>query len=170
MSWAAIGLGANVGNRHANLRSAVAGLAALGRVIAVSPIFETAPIGGPRQDKFFNAVAVIDTDLTPRALLDGLLGIERAMGRVREERWGPRTIDLDLLVFETVEIDEPGLTVPHPHLTERRFVLYPLLTVWPRPELPDGTKLADAAVAVGDQELEQVTGGFDLETGDWRGR
>lgn len=170
MAWAAIGLGANLGNRHANLRSAVTGLAAIGRVLAVSPLFETAPIGGPPQDRFFNAVAVVDTDLPPRAVLDGLLGIERAMGRTREERWGPRTIDLDLLLFDDVIVDEEGLTVPHPHLTERRFALYPLLTVWPRPELPDGTRLADAAVVVADQDLEQITGGFDLDTGDWRAR
>jgi len=168
VAWAAIGLGSNLGDRAAMIRSAVRSLAGHGRLLAVSALYETAPLGGPPQGSFLNAVAVIDTALAPRALMGALLAIEGELGRERTERWGPRTIDLDLLIYDLESIDEPGLTVPHPRLLERRFVLYPLLTVWPRPELPDGTSLAMAAEAVRHQEVTAVTRGFDLEADDWR--
>jgi 2-amino-4-hydroxy-6-hydroxymethyldihydropteridine diphosphokinase len=168
MAWTAIGIGSNLGDRPAAIASAVAELAGLGTLLAVSPLFETAPVGGPEQGPFLNAVAVVDTDLEPRALLEGLLAIERSMGRERAERWGPRSIDLDLLIHDSAIVDEPGLMVPHPRMLHRRFVLYPLLTVWPRPELPDGTSLAAAAAAVADQEVTAVTGGYDVDAGGWR--
>ena len=167
MAWTAVGLGSNVGDRRSHLRAAVACLADHGSVLAVSALFATAPVGGPDQGPFLNAVAVVDTDLEPRPFLDALLSIERRLGRVRSERWGPRTIDLDLLIYDDRQIEEPGLTVPHPRLVERRFVLYPLLTVWPRPELPDGTGLAAAAEAVRHQDVTAITGGYDPEAGDW---
>jgi len=168
MAWAAVGLGSNVGDRRDRMRRAVTGLSSLGSLVAVSALYETAPIGGPDQDPYLNAAAVVDTALPPRELLQGLLGIELAQGRERGEKWGPRTIDLDLLIYDDVQIREPGLRVPHPRLTARRFVLYPLLTVWPRPELPDGSSLADAAAAVADQDISAVTRGYDIEAEDWR--
>ena len=168
MVWAAVGLGSNRGDRRAAIREAVHRLADLGGLVAVSALFETAPIGGPAQGRYLNAVAVVDTTCSPHETLDRLLVIERGMGRQRAERWGPRTIDLDLLIHDDVVIDEPGLIVPHPHMLQRRFVLSPLLTVWPRPTLPDGTSLAGAAAAVGDQEVVAVTRGYDLGSGDWR--
>ncbi len=168
MAWAAVGLGSNLGDRRRFLREAVASIGELGTLLAVSALYETAPIGGPKQGPYLNAVAVVDTTLGPRQLFDGLLDVERGLGRERGERWGPRTIDVDLLVYEDEQIDEPGLTLPHPRMTERRFVLYPLLTVWPRPELPDGQNLADAAAAVAHQDITPLTRGYVLAKGDWR--
>lgn len=168
MALAAIGLGSNLGDRKELIRIAVHALADEDRLLAVSPLFETAPVGGPEQGPFLNAVAVVDSDRSPRELLAALLAIERSMGRERGERWGPRTIDLDLLIHDQAIVDQPGLVVPHPGMLQRRFVLYPLLTVWPRPRLPDGTSLADAGAAVRDQEVTAVSGGYDMDTGDWR--
>ncbi len=136
---AAIGLGSNLGDRAQYLDEAVRALAGLGTVVAVSRYHETAPVGGPPQEDYLNAVAVVDTDLSARELLEGMLAIEQEHGRKRRERWGPRTLDLDLVLFGSEEIDEPGLTVPHPRMKDRRFVLVPLLEAWPDARLPDGT-------------------------------
>jgi 2-amino-4-hydroxy-6-hydroxymethyldihydropteridine diphosphokinase len=125
-------------------------------LVATSSIYETAPVGGPDQGAYLNAVAVVETDLAPRRLLDVMLDVERRMGRVRRERWGPRTIDLDLLLHGDSAVDEPGLTVPHPRLTERRFALEPLLEAWPEATLPDGRPLADFLEAVADQDVVRV--------------
>jgi 2-amino-4-hydroxy-6-hydroxymethyldihydropteridine diphosphokinase len=122
----------------------------------MSSIYETAPVGGPDQGAYLNAVVVVETDLEPRRLLDVMLDVESRMGRVRRERWGPRTIDLDLLLYGGSAVDEPGLTVPHSRLTERRFALEPLLEVWPEATLPDGRPLADFLEAVADQEVVRV--------------
>jgi len=124
-----VGLGANLGDREGALRHAVEILSADPgvEVVSVSSLRETEPVGYLEQPPFVNAAAALDTTLSPRALLDVLLGVERALGRTREgPRFGPRTIDLDLLLYGDVELDEPGLTVPHPRLHERRFVLEPL--------------------------------------------
>jgi 2-amino-4-hydroxy-6-hydroxymethyldihydropteridine diphosphokinase len=118
-----IGLGSNLGDREATIASA---LAALPGVVAVSRLRETAPVGVVDQPRFLNGVARLETALAPRELLDALLAVERSLGRERHERWGPRTIDLDLLLYGNEVVDEPGLTVPHPRLHERRFVLEPL--------------------------------------------
>jgi 2-amino-4-hydroxy-6-hydroxymethyldihydropteridine diphosphokinase len=118
-----IGLGSNLGDREATIGSA---LAALPGVVAVSRLRETAPVGVVDQPRFLNGVARLETALAPRELLDALLAVERSLGRERHERWGPRTIDLDLLLYGNEVVDEPGLTVPHPRLHERRFVLEPL--------------------------------------------
>jgi 2-amino-4-hydroxy-6-hydroxymethyldihydropteridine diphosphokinase len=118
-----VGLGANLGDREATIRRA----ATLLRASRLSPILETEPWGYADQPKFLNAVAEVETELSPRELLDRLLEIERELGRVRNgPRYGPRTIDLDLLLYGDEVIDEPGLTVPHPRLAERLFVLEPL--------------------------------------------
>ena len=124
-----VGLGANLSNRSAMLRAALEQLDAEPgvRVVAVSTVRETEPVGYLDQPQFLNAAAAIDTDLPPRELLDRLLGIERRLGRTREgPRFGPRTIDLDLLLYGEERVDEPGLAVPHPRLHERLFVLEPL--------------------------------------------
>ena len=133
MARAHIGLGSNLGDREAALRSA---LEALGKtegilVVRVSAVRETAPVGGPPQSPYLNAAAEIETDLSPREILEKLLGIEKELGRVRAERWGPRVIDLDLLLCEDAVINEPDLIVPHPRMHERRFVLEPLVEIAP---------------------------------------
>ena len=139
MTRAYIGLGANLGDRAAMLRAAVEQLAAEPgiEVVAVSPVHETDPVGYTAQPRFLNAAAAVETELPPRAVLDRLLGIERRLGRTRDgPRFGPRTIDLDLLLYGNERIDEPGLEVPHPRLHERLFALEPLLELDPELELP----------------------------------
>lgn len=123
-----IGLGSNLGAPEDNLRAALERLAQVEGVerIDVSPFYRTAPFGIADQPEFVNAVARLSTTLEPRALLDTLLGIEKEMGRVRKQKWGPRLIDLDILLFGGRVIEEPGLTVPHPGIAERGFVLAPL--------------------------------------------
>jgi len=125
-----VGLGANLGDREATLRRALTLLAERDdvEVAGVSAVRETDPVGVVDQPRFLNAAAALETALPARELLDVLLTVERSLGRVREgERYGPRLIDLDLLLYERDVIDEPGLTVPHPRLHERRFALEPLL-------------------------------------------
>jgi 2-amino-4-hydroxy-6-hydroxymethyldihydropteridine diphosphokinase len=132
---AAVGLGSNLGDREAHLRAA---LEAMGqtpgvRVVRVSAFVQTAAVGPLAQGPFLNAAAVIETTLCPRELLGVLQEIERSHGRDRgrETRWGPRTLDMDLLLFGDTVIDEPGLTVPHPRLHERAFALGPLAQIAP---------------------------------------
>jgi 2-amino-4-hydroxy-6-hydroxymethyldihydropteridine diphosphokinase len=139
-----VGLGSNLGDREANLRRALELLEELGPV-RISSIRETDPVGITDQPKFLNAVAEVETDLLARELLERLLAIERALGRDRAEevRWGPRTMDLDLLLYGAETIDEPGLTVPHPRLARRRFVLEPLHELDPELLLPDGRAVRD---------------------------
>ena len=133
MTVAYVGLGANLGDREATIRAAVAQLPG---VVAVSPLRETDPVGVTDQPQFLNGVAALETELPPRELLDVLLAVERGLGRERRERWGPRTIDLDLLLYGDEVIDEDGLTVPHPRLRERRFVLEPLADLAPKLVVP----------------------------------
>jgi 2-amino-4-hydroxy-6-hydroxymethyldihydropteridine diphosphokinase len=128
-----VGLGANLGDREATIRAAVAQLPG---VVAVSPLRETDPVGITDQPQFLNGVVALETELPPRELLDVLLAVERGLGRERRERWGPRTIDLDLLLYGDEVIDEDGLTVPHPRLRERRFVLEPLADLAPKLVVP----------------------------------
>ena len=156
MSRCAIGIGSNLGDRLGHLNAAMRGLAAIGRVISVSSVYETAPIGGPKQDPFLNAVAVVETAHTPSGLLRELLTVERARGRVRDTRWGPRTLDLDLILWDRQRISAPGLTVPHPRMAERRFVLEPLLEAWADARMPDGSIVEPASGAVERQGLERV--------------
>jgi 2-amino-4-hydroxy-6-hydroxymethyldihydropteridine diphosphokinase len=124
-----IGLGANLGEREATLRTAVELLAAVPGVdvLSVSSFRETEPVGFLEQPAFLNAAAAVETSLGPRELLDALLGVERQLGRTRAgPRFGPRTVDLDLLLYGDLALVEPGLTVPHPRLHERAFALEPL--------------------------------------------
>jgi len=128
-----VGLGANLGTREDTIRHAVDLLGSHPEVdlVAVSTLHETEPWGPVEQPPFLNGAAAVETGLEPRALLDVLLEVERRLGRVRDERWGPRTIDLDLLLYGDAVVDEPGLTVPHPRLRERAFALEPLLELDP---------------------------------------
>jgi 2-amino-4-hydroxy-6-hydroxymethyldihydropteridine diphosphokinase len=128
-----VGLGANLGIREDTIRHAVDLLGSHPEVdlVAVSALRETEPWGPVEQPPFLNGAAAVETSLEPRALLDVLLEVERRLGRVRDERWGPRTIDLDLLLYGDAVVDEPGLTVPHPRLRERAFALEPLLELDP---------------------------------------
>lgn len=129
-----VGVGANLGEREATMREALRRLDALDGVdvVAVSSFRETEPVGIADQPRFLNAAAALETILSPRELLDALLAVERSLGRNREgPRYGPRTIDLDLLLYGDEAIDEPGLTVPHPRLHERVFALEPLLELDP---------------------------------------
>ena len=137
MAVAYVGLGSNLGDRRAMLDGAVAELGNTPgvRVLRVSSFHETDPVGPP-QPRYLNAVAEVETSLAPRALLDRLLAVETRFGRVRGERWGPRTIDLDLLLHGGRVIDEPRLAVPHPRMTERAFVLAPLCELVPEGRHP----------------------------------
>ena len=169
LSWlrprhhAAIGFGSNMGDRQAHLNRGLEALAARQGLVAVSSLYETAPIGPVPQQDFLNAVAVIKTRTHPDTLLDLLHSIEDDAGRVREENWGARTLDLDLLLYEGVEIHgHRHLTLPHPELHKRRFVLEPLLEAWPEALLPDGEPIAPLLDAVADQQVRLI-GSWDVD-------
>lgn len=132
-----IGLGGNLDNPLARLRAAHAAIAATPgiRQTALSRYYRSAPLGPPGQPDYVNAVMAVATTLPPHALLDALQAIENAQGRVRGLRWGPRTVDLDILLYGDLRIADERLTVPHPGLAEREFVLYPLADIAP-PDLP----------------------------------
>jgi 2-amino-4-hydroxy-6-hydroxymethyldihydropteridine diphosphokinase len=131
-----VGFGGNLGDPAATLRAAAAELGRrAGRVSAASPVYRSAPVGVTGQPAFLNAVAALDTPLSPDALLDVLLAVEADHGRVRDVRWGPRTLDLDLLWFERAVRDDPRLTLPHPRAHEREFVLRPLCDLAPDLEI-----------------------------------
>jgi len=144
-----IGLGSNLNGPRAQIERALLAFDELPetRLLRRSRLYRSLPWGRTDQPEFVNAAAVIGTRLTPRGLLDGLLSIERAAGRERGgERWGPRVLDLDVLVYADRAIDEPGLHVPHPHLCERAFVLLPLAEIAPDLEVP-GCGRVDALLA-----------------------
>ncbi len=146
MTRAYVGLGANLGDRKAMLRAAVEQLSAEPGIelVAVSDLRDTDPVGITDQPRFVNAAAAVETDLPARELLERLLGIERRLGRTREgPRFGPRTIDLDLLLFGEERVDEPGLEVPHPRLHERLFALEPLADLDPGLVVPGRGPLAE---------------------------
>ena len=133
MTLAYVGLGANLGEREQSILRAAELIGAQ----RLSPLHETEPWGVVDQPPFINAVAELETELEPRAFLEELLWVEQELGRVRDgTRWGPRTIDIDLLVYGNAVIDEPGLTVPHPRLAERLFVLEPLSELAPALVVP----------------------------------
>jgi 2-amino-4-hydroxy-6-hydroxymethyldihydropteridine diphosphokinase len=132
-----VGLGSNLGDRAAYL---LLGLSALSRLpkthlLRLSPVYETDPVGPP-QPPYLNMVAELETELSPKGLLAEMLRIEKALGRERRERWGPRTLDLDLLLYGDLVLEEAGLSVPHPRLHERAFVLVPLLDLLPEGRHP----------------------------------
>jgi 2-amino-4-hydroxy-6-hydroxymethyldihydropteridine diphosphokinase len=142
-----VGLGANLGDREATIGRAVELLDDLDgvAVVGVSALRETEPWGPVEQPRFLNGAVVVETEVAPRSLLDALLAVERRLGRDRdhEERWGPRTIDLDLLLYGDLVVDEAGLDVPHPHLHERRFALEPLAELAPDAVVPGRGRVAN---------------------------
>ena len=150
MTKAYVGLGANLGPREETLRRAVEMLSEADgvEVVAVSELRETEPVGVVDQPPFLNGAVALETTLSPRALLDLLLHVERALGRVRVEQWGPRTVDLDLLVYDDDVIDEPGLRVPHARLSERRFALEPLLDLDPDLSIPGSGRVSALLAAL----------------------
>jgi len=145
-----VGLGANLGDREVTLERAVALLDAVdgAEVIEVSTLRETDPVGVVDQPRFLNGVAAVHTTLSARELLDALLEIERTLGRARKERWGPRIVDLDLLVYGNEIVDEPGFRVPHPRLHERRFALDPLAELDPELEIPGRGRVSELLAAL----------------------
>jgi len=138
MATAFVGIGSNLGDRETNLRRAIELLSAEDgiEVAAVSEIRETDPVGAVEQGPFLNGAVEVETSLGPLELLGRLLSVENRVGRVRSERWGPRTIDLDLLLYGGERVNEAEVTVPHPRLHERRFALEPLLDLDPALEIP----------------------------------
>ncbi len=130
-----LGLGSNVGDRAARLQSAVDGLAArAGAIVAISPVYETEPVGGPPQPDYLNAVVAVETGLSPRELLRVAKDLEAEAGREPpdpDRRWGPRPLDVDILMVDGERVDEPDLVVPHPRIHQRAFVLAPLADVAP---------------------------------------
>ena len=146
-----VGLGSNLGDREGTIARAVELLSAAAgvEVVAVSQLRETEPWGPVEQPAYLNGAVQLETELSPRALLDVLLAVEQALGRDRTgERWGPRTIDLDLLLYDDVEVDEPGLTVPHPRLHERRFALEPLAELAPDAVVPGRGRVSELLAAL----------------------
>ena len=138
-SRAYIGLGSNLGDSLETLRAATARLASLGTVVGASPVYESDPVGLEAQPAFQNAVVALHTTLTPLHLLDGLLAIEAEFKRQRTVRWGPRTLDLDLIWFDGLELESSRLTLPHPRAHEREFVLRPLADIAPALPLAGAT-------------------------------
>jgi len=147
MTAAVLSLGSNLGDRFAHLRAAVAGFADV--LVAASPVYETAPWGGVSQDDFLNAVLLVaDPAVDAWGWLRRGQALEDAAGRVRDVRWGPRTLDVDVLLIEGATVDEPDLQVPHPRMGERRFVLAPLADL-----APDLVTAAQMRAAVGDVRI-----------------
>jgi 2-amino-4-hydroxy-6-hydroxymethyldihydropteridine diphosphokinase len=126
-----LSLGSNIGDRAGNLNAAIDRLRAVGEVVQVSPFYETEPVEFTAQAWFLNCAIAVDTEKTPRELLASILDIEQQMGRRRAQKKGPRVIDIDILLFGNLIVDDPGLTIPHPAMHERRFVLEPLAEIAP---------------------------------------
>lgn len=160
MTRSVLALGSNIGDRLEHMRNAVAKIAELGSVVAVSSLYETEPVGGPVQGRFLNAAVLIDTQLSARGLLDAVLAIERDAGRVRDIRWGPRTLDIDIIGHGDEIIDDPELVVPHPRAVERRFVLEPVTEIAPDVMVSAGLSAASALAAT-------PPGGVFRWAGDW---
>lgn len=150
-----IGMGSNLGDRKENLRRAVRALKLAPDILVkrVASLYRTAPVGVPDQPDFLNTVAEITTTLSPRELLVRLLAIEKNLGRVRGERWGPRVIDLDLLLYDKTEIVTEDLVIPHPRLEKRAFVVVPLAELAPDLVLPGGTRAALLAAKLMQEQL-----------------
>ena len=138
-----VALGSNLGDRLEHLRAAARRLDATRGIDLVrsSRVYETEPVG-PRQPPYLNAVVEVETTLTPHELLEAARGVEDSLGRVRAERWGPRTIDVDILVYDELTVDEPDLEIPHPRMHERGFVLVPLGELDADAMLPGGRRLS----------------------------
>ncbi len=158
MNIAYVALGANLGDPAATIRAAFGALANLpeSRVVHCSSLYRTAPIGNTEQPEFINAVAALETTLAPEALLDALFDIEARFGRIRAEKNGPRTLDLDLLLYNNQQLNLPRLTLPHPRLHLRAFVLYPLAELAPDLQLPGRGSIAAWLPAVANQGISRL--------------
>lgn len=157
MTRYAVALGSNLGYRLENLRSAVSEIAGFVTELETSRLYESAPVGGPKQGPFLNAAVSFRSDLSPLELLGRLQDIENSHGRERVERWGPRTLDLDIIVRDAGPVDlGPELEVPHPRAGDRLFVVKPMLDIWPDAELSPGVCLDDVYHRVMDQKVDLV--------------
>jgi 2-amino-4-hydroxy-6-hydroxymethyldihydropteridine diphosphokinase len=152
-----LSLGSNLGDRLDNLQGAIDELFDAPGLdfIALSRVYETEPVGGPEQGAFLNVVIVANSRVAPESLLERALSIEEAMGRTREVRWAPRTIDIDIVMMGDVTSDDPALLLPHPRAHERAFVLVPWLDVDPEASLPGQGRVTDLLPAVAGQELRR---------------
>jgi len=168
MTRYAVALGSNQGDRVRHLRMAVDEIGRLGSFLAVSGLYETAPVGGPDQGPYLNAVVVVEASLAPQEMLGRLQAIESDHGRERTVRWGPRTLDLDIVATDGDPVDTEELQIPHPRAAGRRFVLEPLSDVWPDAPVADGMTGRDARELVGDQEVDLLLPTWVEEVG--RGR
>ncbi len=148
MTRVALSIGANLGDRLAALRYAVAELAELGEIVAVSEVYETDPVGGPEQPDYYNAVVVLETEAQPGEVLAAAQRAEQGRGRTREVRWGARTLDVDVLAHGTTTSADPDLTLPHPRATQRAFVMVPWAQIDPDFLLPDGRTVAAACAGL----------------------
>ena len=159
MSLAYVALGANLADPVAQVRAAIAALDRLPqtRLLRASSLYRTAPVGVHAQPDFINAVAALDTTLAPHALLDALFAVERDFGRRRDFFRAPRTLDLDLLLYDTQEIDSVGLCLPHPRMHLRAFVIVPLLEIAPDCRIPGRGRAAAWAPAVSRQAIERLS-------------
>jgi 2-amino-4-hydroxy-6-hydroxymethyldihydropteridine diphosphokinase len=155
-----LSLGSNLGDRVDNLQGAVDALfdAPGMAFVAMSPVYETDPVGGPEQDDFLNVVIVAGTSLAPETLLERALNVENSMDRIREVRWGPRTLDIDIVAFGDVISEDPELTLPHPRAHERAFVLAPLAELAPSLQIPGRGRVSDLLAATADQPIERLAG------------
>lgn len=142
-----LGLGSNIGDRRTTLRTAIG---AIPELVAVSPVYETEPVGGPEQGPFLNIVAELDTTKSPDELLALCQELEQAAGRVRVVRWGPRSLDVDVLLVGDLKVDTDRLTVPHPRMTERNFVMVPLLDLAPELSESEQLRAYEPSTAIGE--------------------
>ena len=156
MTRVALSLGANLGDRVVALQHAVDVLSGLGEIVGLSDVYETDPVGGPEQPEYYNAVVIVETDASAAEVLSTAQRAERGKGRTREVRWGPRTLDVDVLAFGDRVSDDPDLTLPHPRATERAFVMIPWAQADPQFVLPDGRTVAAVRDAIADEGVRPL--------------
>lgn len=164
-----LGMGSNLGPRETLLVRGLTGIMGLGTICCLSSLYETEPQGGPSQPEYLNMVVQLQTTLSPDALLDALHKMEELAGRQRGVLNGPRTLDIDILLYDSLKLASPRLVIPHPRMLERRFVLEPLLEIQPTLRLPDGQALAGFLPAVLHQEvriIQRTLTGFSPSKGD----
>lgn len=160
MPNAVISIGSNLGDRIGNCRKALEGISGFAEILKVSSVYETGPVGNVDQPDFINCAAEIETALPPPALMSLTRGVEDRLGRVRDERWGPRTIDIDLIFYDGLTIDTPDLKLPHPQAHLRRFVLEPLSEIMPGKIHPVfGVTVRELCEKLGDGQPVKKVGG-----------